>query len=236
MNRLINPGVKLEETTHTYSILSNPGLKLTSCTEFIGSFFEPFDKFKIANKLVNNFPKYSHRTVESLIDEWEDAANQGTAVHKEIEDFISKQVKPNIPKAKQGVKWFCDFNKDDSHDHFPEVIIYSEEIKIAGTIDLLIHDKNKNTYSIVDWKTNKRIDQNSYRGKCGIKEPSYNLLDCNYIHYSLQMSLYQYILEEYYDLNVTQTKLIHLNEYGLDEYNCDYLVDNIKQMIEYSSF
>ena len=235
LNRLVNPDIQFEETTHTYTPTSVPNLKLRSCTEFIKNFFEPFDKYKIANKLVDHIPKYRNRTVESLIEEWEAAADHGKAVHKEIEDYISSGLAPSSIKAKHGANWFCDYSKGNNHDFFTEAIIYSEELRLAGTIDLLVHNKSNDTFSIIDWKTNKKIDQNSYQRKMGRKHPTSSLMDCNFTHYTLQMSLYKYILEEYYDFKVTNTKLIHLTEDGYVEYNCDYLVTDIRNMIKYFS-
>ena len=34
---------------------------------------------------------------------------------------------------------------------------FSETLKLAGTIDLLIYNKPKNIISLVDWKTNEKI-------------------------------------------------------------------------------
>ena len=89
------------------------------------------------------------------------------------------------------------------------------------------------SYSIIDWKTNKKIDKNSYNGKTGIKPPSYDLMDCKYTHHNLQISLYRYILENNYGLNVENLFLIHLLEDDYNEYLCDYMLDNIKQMLDY---
>ena len=38
---------------------------------------------------------------------------------------------------------------------FSEVIVYSKELGIAGTIDLLVYNSETNMYHLVDWKTNK---------------------------------------------------------------------------------
>ena len=77
------------------------------------------------------------------------------------------------------------------------------------------------------------MEMYSYREKAGIKPPSYDLMDCNYIHYSLQLSLYRYILEKYYGLKVEKLLMIHLLEYDYAEYQCDYLQSDIIQMLSY---
>jgi hypothetical protein len=225
--------IHFEEINHKYTLLNDPSLGFISCTEFVESFFEPFEPKRIANKLVNNIPKYQDRTVDSLIKEWEKAAQDGTAVHKEMEAYINSNIVPNSSKGLQGIEWFKKYDNNSSFDYLTEVIIYNKQLGIAGTIDLLSYNPIRNTYSIIDWKTNKKIDKNSYNGKTGIKPPSYGLMDCKYTLYSLQISLYRYILENNYGLNVEKLFLIHLLEYDYNEYQCDYMLDNIKQMLDY---
>ena len=225
--------IHFEGTNHTYSLLNDPEIEFISCTECVGFFFEPFESFKIATKLVNNVPKYRDRTVDSLIREWDKAAQDGTAVHREMENYINNNISPKSSKGLQGVKWFEKHDAKSSCEYLTEVIVYSKEIGVAGTIDLVSYNPISNTYSIIDWKTTKQIAMYSYREKTGIKPPSYDLMDCNYIHYSLQLSLYRYILEKYYGLKVEKLLMIHLLEYDYAEYQCDYLQSDIIQMLSY---
>ena len=50
------------------------------------------------------------------------------------------------------------------------MIVYSKEIAIAGTIDVLMMDKKSGDYVLIDWKTSKKIDKTSFNGKKGIKK------------------------------------------------------------------
>ena len=38
-----------------------------------------------------------------------------------------------------------------------------------------------------------------------------HLMDCKFVHYSLQLSFYRYLLESYYDLKITNQLIAHLN-------------------------
>lgn len=83
----------------------------------------------------------------------------------------------------------------------PELRLYNHGYKIAGTADRVTIKADK-TFDIVDYKTSKRIDTDSFfnpwtRTKPMMKAPINDLPDCNYIHYTLQMSLYAYMLEQY---------------------------------------
>ena len=50
----------------------------------------------------------------------------------------------------------------------------------------------------------------------------------NFIHYTLQLSLYRYILETYYGLSINNQAIVHLTTKGIVVYNCDYLDTTIE--------
>ncbi|MBK7867502.1 MAG: hypothetical protein IPJ75_11260 [Ignavibacteriales bacterium] len=54
----------------------------------------------------------------------------------------------------------------------PELIVFSEELGIAGTVDLLVYNPRTDKYDIYDWKTNKSIDEYGYGGKRGTRPPT----------------------------------------------------------------
>ena len=81
----------------------------------------------------------------------------------------------------------------------------AKELAIAGTIDVLMKNKNSGEYVLIDWKTSKRIDKKSFKGKKGIRKESSQIEDSKYNHYALQLSLYRYILEKYYGIMVART-------------------------------
>ena len=187
--------IRLEELSHKYILLNNEDIEFTSVTTCISEYFEKFDKERVAYKLVTTIPKYKGRTVQDLIEEWDATAAYGTAVHKEIEDYIKAKKVPEINKAKAGINWLNKYLKKSDFEVFSEVIVYCKELKIAGTIDLIIYDKSNKKYSILDWKTSKEIKTDSYKMKTGTKPETKDLLDCKFNHYALQLSLYRYLLE-----------------------------------------
>jgi len=99
-------------------------------------------------------------------------------------------------------------------------------------IDLLIFDPEDNKYTLVDWKTNKKINIKSYRGKTGILPATENVEDCNFNHYALQLSLYRYILENYYGLIIKNQYLIHLTDSGVNSMVCPYMKETLQKMLE----
>ena len=231
MNKLFTKNIKLQREEHKYILNTNPDLEFTSVTTFIGQFFEEFNAKKIATKLVASNRNYMGMTVEEVLATWKDAAEHGTKVHEELENYILNKDTLTEPKSIQGMNWLNKYKMKSSFDVYPEVIIYSEELKLSGTIDLLLFDKINNKYIIMDWKTSKKIDTKSYKNKRGTKPASANIEDTKFNHYALQLSLYRYLLEEYYGIEVTQHLIIHLKDNECLGLHVPYMKENVLKMV-----
>ena len=232
MNKLFNPNIRLVRESHKYILSTNPDLEFISATTFISQFFEKFEAEKIAKKLVAVSPKYMGMSVDDVLAMWRESANHGTIVHEELEEHILNQSALKEPKAIQGMNWLNKYKMNSDFDVYPEVIIFSEELKISGTIDLLLFDKSNNQYIIMDWKTSKKIDTKSYKNKRGILPASSNIEDSKFNHYALQLSLYRYLLEEYYNLKISQHLIIHLKDEKCEGLHVPYMKNDIIKMIQ----
>ena len=227
-----NGEIKLEEEAHKYILTGHEDIEFTSVTTCISEFFDKFDKEAVAYKLVTTIPKYKGRSAEDLIKEWDLAASYGTAVHKEIEDYIKLKKTPEIDRAIAGVDWLNKYLQKSDHELFSEVIVYSEELKIAGTVDLLVFDKTSKKYNILDWKTSKAIKTDSYKMKTGNRPETADLLDCKFNHYALQLSLYRYLLEKNYNLELDDQLIVHLDNNSVHGYIAPYLEDHIVSILK----
>jgi len=167
MNVLFSKDISLNRDTHTYTLKSKPTAKFISTTTIVHSLFAPFEKEKIAANLVAVSPKYASFTKEELMALWDKSGTDCTKVHNELEAYIKNRIPVTEIKAHQGVKWINQFDQD-KYDWYPEVIIYSEELGISGTIDLLIYNVITKVFIIIDWKTNEKIVQTAFRNKKGI--------------------------------------------------------------------
>lgn len=228
----IKNDLKIDEVKHKYYLEDDPSIDFISCTTFIYYFFKKFDTIGIANKLTATHPKYMDMTPQELVAQWDIIANEGTEIHKEIELFIKSKVNPSSNKGKNAVKWLNSLNLD-KYEIYSEAIIYSKEIEIAGTVDLLIYDKETKTLDICDWKTSRQIETTSFGSKKGTTAATSHLLDCNFNHYSLQLSLYAYILENSYNFQINKLKILHLTDYNTVVYECKYMKDIIQKMLTY---
>lgn len=237
--------ISLDEESHTYT-LKGSNATFTSVTQFISNFFEPFNEYEIAKKLTKH-PKYKGQNIEDILLDWEQRRDRGTVVHKQIEDFIinmDNESRTNPErldlKSKQGIQFLKDFyyekpDKKNTHLIFPEVKIISEKLKLAGTIDLLIYNKQKNQISLVDWKTNKEIKTSKNAYRYGIQgTPAEKIYDCSFERYSLQLSMYKYLLEKFYHTSVNGLYILHLKETEFKVMSCQCQSNHIINMLQHT--
>lgn len=162
------------------------------------------DLYDISNEEFN-------KVQEGILEEWDKAnkesCERGTKIHAELENqYYNKSKDISLKKFGLGGKFECKQGYTDldlENGVYPEYLIYyqSEDgvLKVAGQIDLLI--KNGNDIYIVDYKTNKKIDQKSgfdttTKRNATMLYPLNNLMDCNYMHYTMQLSTYAYMLQQ----------------------------------------
>lgn len=246
MKQLNDTKLKFNEEKHEYKIGKK---KLKSVTEWIGQFFSPFDEetisLKMAKKRVGiQMPDVSDDRHNDLIEsvqqevlaEWKQSRDDGTEVHKEIEEWISDPILVDevSKKTEQAMIYYMKELCKDYNFHSPEVKVYSEDLGLAGTIDLLTVREDpitKPRVTLIDWKTNKDIKRQNPWQKT--KAPLEHLHDSSYVKYNLQLSVYAYILEQEYGYIIDKLQLIHLKEDSYEVINMDYLRETVKEMIKY---
>ena len=125
MNKLINPKIRLEESSHTYLLDDPEDISFTSVTTFIGQFFNEFDATKIATNLVHTHPRYQDITVDELLAKWQEQTDRGTEVHKQLELYIKENIYPTDAKAIPGVRYLEKYISNPDYEILSEVILYS---------------------------------------------------------------------------------------------------------------
>ena len=115
--------------------------------------------------------------------------------------------------------------------------ILDKDLSFKGFIDAVIKvPKTRGsgyTYWIIDWKTSKKIETSSYAQKMGTHSSTRHVMDCNFYHYSLQLSLYRYILEEFYGLKIRNQLIAHLKDDTVNAIITPYMRDEIVEMLKY---
>ena len=141
IEKLINTDITLKKVNHEYTLKSNPGMSFYCCSDLVSDQFRPFEAEKIARFLVYKTRKYANYTVESLLAEWKGAKDEGTRVHDELDNYIRNGRSVTASKAVPGKEWMDNTARDFGDTVYSEVIVYSEELKLAGTIEIKKLDK-----------------------------------------------------------------------------------------------
>jgi len=125
---------------------------------------------------------------------WKAEALAGTIEHnrREIE------IKTNGGIEFQGVFYNyldCDILSVPKVGHYclTEALIWDHSMKLGGLADLPVFSDG--TFMVLDYKTNKEISRSGFMNKRML--PPFGMLqDCNYMHYSLQLSIYSNMISE----------------------------------------
>jgi ATP-dependent exoDNAse (exonuclease V) beta subunit len=224
--------ISFEPISHTYQITSeNTSEKrpnddsdpqtFISATTIIHKYFPEFDNDAVIQKMMKspNWKKspYYGKTVDEIKNQWEEnrvaAATKGTQVHDWIENFyLSGCIAPS--KEAEESKSFQNFmNFHNEYGWMPyrtEWRVFTEKYKVAGSIDIVFEGSGKGKVKVYDWKNSKEIKMENRYEKA--HEPLSHLPHCNFYHYSLQLNLYKWILENHYDLKVEEMGLIIVHE------------------------
>lgn len=110
--------------------------------------------------------------------------------------------------------YFMDFARD--HPEFipfrTEWLVWHEDAKIAGSIDMVYRHRDTGRLHIYDWKRSKEIAaQNKFSRTTSSNPLLVDMPDSNYWHYALQLNIYKYILESKYDVLVDDLVLVRLH-------------------------
>jgi len=191
-----------------------------------------------------------NRVQQDILDEWaainKESCERGTKIHAELENSFYKAGN-NVTLQKFGIggKFQCkkDYSELDlEYGVYPEYLIYYDnpklDLHIAGQIDLIV--KNNNEITIIDHKSNKKIDlkgfyDSSIRSEKKMKYPLGTLGDCNYNHYQLQLSTYAWMLQKLNPNFVIKDLILnHYDHEGKNTlYHCTYLKDDVEKMLKH---
>ena len=221
---------------HSYTSSDGDDIKWVSVTSLVSKFKEPFDADAIAEKSSKNkkskwFGIPPDKIKELWKSESERAMTLGTFYHNQREAdlcSLSSIEKEGIPLPvyspieKEGLKQAPEQKLTDGI--YPEHMVYLKSAGICGQSDLVEVVNSK--VNITDYKTNKKIDKESYVNWEGISKkmlpPLSHLDDCNFYHYALQLSIYMYIIIKHNPKLKPGRMFLHhivFEEEGRDEYD-----------------
>jgi len=194
-------------STHQYIIQGKPYKSFSSIIKLV----EPEkDWDDIAAKYAKKHStKKDPLTVEEVKAKWAEegrtSREKGTLFHalKEEEDINCKDKPVYFSETKDDIKPIRDLETLED-GIYPELTLYNNEYQACGTADkVIIETINGIRYaSILDYKTSKTIDTESYydarnQKHAMLANPLQSVMDCNFMKYSLQLSMYAFFLEKY---------------------------------------
>jgi hypothetical protein len=238
--------IKYYDKPHEYYI---DGVSMLSATRLIGRFKQDFDSEYWSERKA----KERNITKEEILQEWkykaDYACEKGTLFHDYAENYLNNKIFP-YPKDKvlkilgnndvekdfdKLVTLFNKFYQDSYGKLIPiksELIVGDEELGICGMVDQLYWNNKSNELQIWDWKTNKEIKRNNRWQK--FKAPISHLDVCEFNTYSLQLSLYRFIIEKNTELKLGDSYIVWFNEKNEDyePIKCRDYREEIELMIE----
>jgi ATP-dependent exoDNAse (exonuclease V) beta subunit len=222
---------EFDPVAHRYTYEGEPFI---SVTRFIQQFHKPFEQDYWSKKKAEQ----AGVPQDWILAEWKklnDYANEvGTDTHQWIEDYFNQIWKP-LPNNLDVIHRINKFNKiyaKQLHKLEPlkfEVRVFSPKWKIAGMIDSLFVYRGK--IYILDWKTNKDFtDDNHPKGTYEkLLAPFQDHFKNHLNEYSIQLSLYSLILEEW-GFQVGGAYIVHIGPGDEDAelYKVVDMRDNLK--------
>lgn len=196
--KLFEPKVQLEPIEHKYYNLVT-GEEYMSVSKLLGSLGTKFDSEKVSAMVA----KKRGVSQAEVLQEWKDIATKstdhGTRIHNALERYKKTAIiLPEDEDLKDMIIDVCSYYKD-YYQVYDELTLYHDETRIAGTSDMIcmISKTKGSKFDVEDYKTNMRNGIETFN-KYGTRlNPPFDYLeDCNFVKYSLQLSIYAYMFEQ----------------------------------------
>lgn len=197
--------IEFNEEKHEYT--NSQGQKYLSATQLISEFKQPFDAKNIAKRYAEKHGETPEYWIAKWAEKRDTACERGTLFHQEQEEYVlGRGVDMNSGKVftVQNQALIMQFTPDLYQlpdGLYPELRMWHNGYRIAGTADKTFIEtiKDKRYVDLDDYKTNERINMTSFKsyatGHKMMKGPLKHLMDCNFQHYELQLSIYAFMLE-----------------------------------------
>jgi len=216
-----NTEVQYDHQAHKYYL---GDVIYRSATQIVGEFVNEFDVEERSEYMAHRYGN----TSEYWKQKWDGirdlACARGNLIHSQKEDFLHNRgfdllngkvfqvYNTEHPVIYEGWKTYG--YQDLGDGVYPEMKLWRHDWHIAGRCDKPIIETilGHRYMHIDDYKTNKALTKESFHdpktGPRMMKGPLSHLQDSIYNHYSLQLSLYQF-MGEYFGFRPGKRRLIH---------------------------
>lgn len=235
--------VILNSGPHTYT--DSNGRSFKSVSRLLNDIEIPFDSEGISMIMA----KGSKIKQVEILAEWKAKADssieKGNFIHDNLEQYhkfgtCDEKLKDVITQIKPLYSNY--------YRVYSEVMLSDHEFCVAGQTDFVVQRQKikSSLYDFYDYKTNqakgivfdsinRKQDPWKHYNKFFL-DPLSHLEDCNYNRYSLQISLYAYIAQKQYGINIGRLAIIFIdNDFKVQIYPVAYLQNEAELLLSYSS-
>jgi hypothetical protein len=221
--------VRFEEVEHKYFV-GNTSHELKSVSNTLDIIKPPFDRQGISKRMAEAEARKSGGNVGNIqariLSEWDakkdSAIDRGNWIHNALEDYAKfGTIEPKL----QNIVDQLQFIFKDNYRVFPEALIYNLFYGTSGQSDLVTQRQrtDSSVFDFWDYKTNeskgiyydsiKRLDDLTIKTHYNqfYQAPFDHLEYCNYIHYSLQLSIYAYMAQATWGIKVGRLCILFID-------------------------
>ena len=229
-------GLEFNAEKHTYTINGKKMSKsVTAIVGKYGSSGKPFDAEYWAKKKAIYLQMTKTQVLEMWAEKGRVARERGDILHRymelncvrEIEMGISA-LQPHLCKELEKITENISTEDKDIMDNclhtmldtlipvFSEFRVYDLDYDVAGSIDQIFYRLSTDEIYLFDWKSNAKISEdNKYDN---MKYPFHNFSASDKAKYSLQLGLYQNIIEKNTKLKIAKNFIVQLNGEHFNKY------------------
>ena len=138
------------------------------------------------------------------------AANEGTWMHWTLEAYLNRAISaPDTPEFSLFKKLLPELHGLTTYR--TEWTVYADSERLAGSIDFVARNES-GEFVLCGWKRSKqlRLKYSSFGNQCMLPPLDY-IPDAQGYHYRLQLNVYRYILQRYYQVKVASMWVVCLH-------------------------
>lgn len=229
--------IRFRDFDHRYESIIPDGKQWTSATTFLKHFYKPFDPSIADKNVINPESKWYGLDADSVREIWEKEAKRstdlGTWYHRKME--LSEVNAIDCCPLQDNWKYAGD-QKLQEGSIYPEFMTYNVEYVVCGQSDRVWVKNGK--VNIRDYKSNKSISTQGFRGK-KMLYPINHLEECDLTKYTLQLSLYLFMILQHnpnllpgeLEISHVEFEIENLDQWGYPiiakDKNGDYIVKKV---------
>lgn len=213
--------IEFDRESHSYAYR---GQRLQGVTSVVYKLKPPFDP---DGSIVARSAEKAGFTVEQMKQVWEGSRKasmeRGSRVHEAIALYLQGKglaeakdpflsFNTDMPEMKVFKALWIEMVSEGNFAHNVEWVVGDVDLGLAGTCDIMVHNRLTNNYHLFDWKTGAKFETANRFQK--LLAPFDDLDDCEFNIYSIQLAAYRLMIERNAGKQLGDSYIVHLREDG----------------------